>query len=112
MSFRYLSRHSKGIVILSQAEETYVHEDGEHSGPASQLDMGGECNKLMDRIEHLHNEILRLAPLNQEALSDSLKAKVVSYQNTLDSFVAEHEPVVDPETVEKPPTAPFDPFNL
>lgn len=51
---RYIDRQSSGILILNQAEETYVHEDGESHGTGAQLDAGGICNKKMDELDALY----------------------------------------------------------
>lgn len=56
MKVRYLTRQSRGITILQGPEETYIHEDGVSHGTGRQLDLGANCNEILEKAEGLRKE--------------------------------------------------------
>jgi hypothetical protein len=73
MNTRYLTRSSSGLLVLSGASETYIHEDGERCGDAQKLDIGRACNDKLDQARALRFTGLSANVLEAEALEEQVK---------------------------------------
>lgn len=72
---RYLTRNSPGITLATFGDsptEQYFSADGRHGGEAWKLDVGAECNRLLDFADELDH------PLNADrhSVRDDIRSLV------------------------------------
>lgn len=84
---RYLTRQTPGIIIINESDHTealyHHHDKGCYGGPEWKLDIGAECNRLLDLADAIepYKQIASLGINEHDAATlRSIVARVATFE--------------------------------